>query len=65
MPRLDKTGPLSEGPMTGRGLGNCNPNNNKNIRLGSKLNNQNARKKPLYGRGLGLGNRRNLNNRGR
>ena len=25
MPRFDKTGPRGEGPMTGRGLGNCEP----------------------------------------
>ena len=29
MPGLDNTGPQSEGPMTGRGLGNCNPENNE------------------------------------
>lgn len=27
MPRLDGTGPLGEGSMTGRGLGKCNPEN--------------------------------------
>lgn len=27
MPRRDGTGPNSEGSMTGRGLGNCNLNN--------------------------------------
>lgn len=27
MPRKDGTGPNGEGSMTGRGLGNCNPNN--------------------------------------
>lgn len=26
MPRFDKTGPEGKGPMTGRGLGPCNPN---------------------------------------
>lgn len=26
MPGFDGTGPLGQGPMTGRGLGNCNPN---------------------------------------
>ena len=26
MPRLDGTGPNGEGSKTGRGLGNCNPN---------------------------------------
>ena len=27
MPRRDGTGPMGEGPMTGRGFGPCNPNN--------------------------------------
>lgn len=27
MPRRDKTGPNGAGPMTGRGLGNCNNTN--------------------------------------
>lgn len=40
MARRDKTGPLGEGPRTGRGLGICNTvNTNNNIR----------------GRGLGCG----------
>ena len=26
MPRYDRTGPLGQGPMTGRGMGYCNPN---------------------------------------
>lgn len=26
MPRMDGTGPLGQGPMTGRGLGPCNTN---------------------------------------
>jgi hypothetical protein len=31
MPRKDGSGPDGKGPMTGRGLGKCNPNNiNKN-----------------------------------
>ncbi|HPJ12590.1 MAG TPA: DUF5320 domain-containing protein [Caldisericia bacterium] len=25
MPRFDRTGPNGQGPMTGRGLGKCNP----------------------------------------
>ena len=29
MPGKDKTGPDGKGPMTGRGLGHCNPNKNK------------------------------------
>ena len=27
MPRLDRKGPDGKGPMTGRGLGKCNPEN--------------------------------------
>ncbi|MFP4456734.1 MAG: DUF5320 domain-containing protein, partial [Clostridia bacterium] len=26
MPRLDKTGPKGQGPMTGRAMGSCNLN---------------------------------------
>ena len=26
MPRFDGTGPAGQGPMTGRGMGPCNPN---------------------------------------
>ena len=26
MPRFDGTGPMGQGPMTGRGMGPCNPN---------------------------------------
>lgn len=29
MPRLDKTGPNREGPMTGRAMGSCNPTQEK------------------------------------
>lgn len=73
MPRLDGTGPLGEGSRTGRGLGNCNPNNkekinnNDTVKAEDNLNNQNTFKKPLYGRGLGLGRRngREFRNRGR
>ncbi|HOP65805.1 MAG TPA: DUF5320 domain-containing protein [Bacilli bacterium] len=30
MPKLDGTGPLGEGPKTGRGLGKCNPDTKNN-----------------------------------
>lgn len=39
MPRLDGTGPNKQGPMTGRKMGKCNPNNNK--RNFSNVNNVN------------------------
>jgi hypothetical protein len=29
MPRLDGTGPMGQGAMTGRGMGNCQNNGNK------------------------------------
>ncbi|MFP3927279.1 MAG: DUF5320 domain-containing protein [Desulfobacteraceae bacterium] len=41
MPGFDGTGPVGYGPMTGRGLGFCNP------RAGAAL--------PYYGRGFGWG----------
>ena len=47
MPGLNRTGPLGEGPMTGRKQGRCNPNNRKNL--------SEAPSRPLKGRGLGLG----------
>lgn len=31
MPRLDGTGPEGKGPKTGRGIGNCNPNQEDTI----------------------------------
>ena len=73
MPRLDGTGPNGEGSKTGRGLGNCNPNQ-ENVKTNNeeqKNNNQSANqvipKKPLFGRGLGLRRRngRGFRNRGR
>lgn len=51
MPAKDKTGPRGEGPMTGRGLGDCNPNatNQRPLGLGR-------------GRKRGLGYRNQLKN---
>ncbi len=37
MPRGDKTGPLGQGPMTGRGAGPCTTGSSKGL-LGRKLN---------------------------
>lgn len=39
MPRLDGTGPKGMGPMTGRGLGKCNPKPKQTIlkKLNQKL----------------------------
>ena len=42
MPGFDKTGPAGQGPMTGRGMGNCVSGENGNVQ------------RPM-GRGLGLG----------
>ncbi|MFA7689119.1 MAG: DUF5320 domain-containing protein [Bacilli bacterium] len=62
MARRDGTGPLGQGPMTGRGLGNCNDDikvskNNTGETTGSQSNNQNTVRRPIFGRGLGLGRR--------
>lgn len=46
MPGLSGTGPQGMGPMSGRGMGNCNPQNS--------TNNQNS---PMFGRGMGFGRR--------
>lgn len=48
MPGFDKTGPEGKGPMTGRGMGPCNPNTPKD--LGRGLGRGRGR-----GRGRGLG----------
>ncbi len=45
MPRGDRTGPLGEGPMTGRGMGDCTGYND-------------VPRRRYYGRGAGLGLRR-------
>ncbi len=62
MPRRNKTGPEGQGPMTGRGLGDCNLENNDN-----QKEIKNIVKKPLLGRRLGIGRRsaKGLRNRGR
>ena len=49
MPRGDKTGPNGNGPMTGRGMGNCSSND----RPGYTENDQNYRRG--FGRGGGRG----------
>jgi hypothetical protein len=73
MPRLNGTGPNGEGSKTGRGLGDCNSNqenvktNNEEQKNDNQSTNQVISKKPLLGRGLGLGRRngRGFRNRGR
>ncbi|NLA24423.1 MAG: DUF5320 domain-containing protein [Bacteroidales bacterium] len=34
MPNFDKTGPMGQGPMTGRRMGNCSGNNPENSNFG-------------------------------
>mgnify|MGYP006293788227 CR=1 FL=1 len=56
MPGFDRTGPSGQGPMTGRGLGRCNPNT-RDIPA-DIANNQDYRDNPLgrgFGRGFGRG----------
>lgn len=48
MPGRDGSGPLGKGPMSGRGMGQCNPNSAKQGIFGN-------------GRGMGLGCRRGSN----
>lgn len=49
MPGLDRTGPEGKGSQTGRGLGKCNPNN-------QKTDEQLDEKEFPAGRGRGAGN---------
>jgi hypothetical protein len=48
MPRLDKTGPSGQGPLTGRGFGECNQEGAKSFSYGRGR-----------GRGMGRGMSRN------
>ncbi|SKC81079.1 DUF5320 domain-containing protein [Maledivibacter halophilus] len=52
MPRNDGTGPLGQGPMTGRALGNCGD--------GKTANTSSSIRGSGLGRGLGRGNGRGL-----
>lgn len=55
MPRRDATGPLGQGAMTGRALGNCNPQNAQVVGFG-------AGRGRGFARGLGRGAGRGFNN---
>jgi len=55
MANLNGMGPLNEGPLTGRGRGNCSPNSNAGTKLGVGLG--------LLGLAWGCG--RGMRNRGR
>jgi hypothetical protein len=62
MPRFNGTGPNGQGPMTGRGLGICNPDN---VNPNQQNNSTNVVQRPIsrffgwcrggFGRGLGMG----------
>lgn len=56
MPRGDGTGPEGKGPMTGRGLGNCNP---KNDPTDTKSTSQKRGLGRRLGHRLGFGRRNN------
>lgn len=53
MPGKDKTGPKGEGPMTGRGFGNCNPEATNQREFGKCCGRRRGRGQ---GRGLGFRN---------
>jgi hypothetical protein len=54
MPGLNRRGPLGEGPMTGRRMGRCNPDN-KGKTDDQILQNRDSSLEPGQGRGRGLG----------
>jgi len=64
MPNRDGTGPLGQGPLTGRGLGRCNPRPPKETpeQIIPTPTNPNivGRGRGGVGRGLGLGRGRGL-----
>lgn len=65
MPRMDGTGPLGQGPLTGRGLGPCG---NSGVRIPQLSQSQSSWfsrfwslfRMGNYFRGVGAGNRRDL-----
>ncbi len=56
MPRMNRTGPESKGPKTGRGLGKCNevPKDERELKLGKGLG---KRRKSSESSGVGCGKR--------
>ena len=50
MPREDKTGPNGKGPMTGKGLGKCNPDNKSTTTDTSNFGKRNGMGRKLCGR---------------
>ena len=57
MPGLSGTGPLGEGPMSGRGLGYCRPGYERAVYAAPafRLRRYRAAGYPSYGRGTGFG----------
>ena len=68
MPRGDQTGPVGQGPMTGRGLGNCSGYNTPGFDRGTPrggagfARGAGAGRKPGKGRGHGAGRRASTSN---
>jgi len=63
MPGFDRRGPEGQGPMTGRGLGDCNPDNRQNNQdAATNPDNRDIEfvRGPGFGRGLGRGFGRGL-----
>ncbi len=58
MPGFDRTGPVGQGPKTGRGLGKCNPENQGTTNTGSFFQRlglrfgRNAGRRSTQGRGM-------------
>jgi hypothetical protein len=55
MPALNGTGPRGEGPMTGRGQGNCTATNNQLAAIGTGLGPCGNGVPRGRGRGMGIG----------
>jgi len=53
MPGLNRKGPDGEGPMTGRRMGHCNPENKGKTDLGIQQSQMSSRE-PGQGRGPGM-----------
>jgi len=51
MPRYDRTGPMGQGPMTRRGMGYCNPNQNPDYQ--KKVEPLPQNQGVIYGKGRG------------
>ena len=59
MPRFDRTGPERKGPLTGRGLGKCNPKSQEpDKQIPSEDQERPAPMNRGNGRGQGRGERR-------